>query len=62
MSIMSRSLGPADPDAVRSHLADHGIDIFEEGENIGSRGTSLSLYVRDPSGNLIELSFAPTAL
>ena len=53
------ALGPADKSAVRKHLADHGVDIVEEGNNVGARGTSLSLYVRDPSGNLIELSFVP---
>jgi extradiol dioxygenase family protein len=29
--------------------------IIEEGIHGGSRGESLSLYVRDPSGNVIEL-------
>ncbi len=53
------ALGPADPGAVRDHLAMHNIAIVEEGDNIGSRGESLSLYLRDPSGNLLELSFAP---
>ena len=48
-----------DEQAVRDHLARYGIAIEEEGENIGARGRSLSFYVRDPSGNLIELSFAP---
>ena len=54
------ALGPADESAVRKHLAEHDVAIVEEGNNVGSRGTSLSLYVRDPSGNLIELSFAPS--
>ena len=53
------ALGPADEQAVRGHLSEHGVAIEEEGENIGSRGRSLSLYVRDPSGNVVELSFAP---
>jgi catechol 2,3-dioxygenase-like lactoylglutathione lyase family enzyme len=53
------ALGPADESAIRQHLARHGVAIEEEGENIGARGRSLSLYVRDPSGNLIELSFTP---
>ena len=52
------ALGPADEQAVRRHLAGHDVAIEEEGDNIGSRGRSLSFYVRDPSGNLIELSFA----
>jgi catechol-2,3-dioxygenase len=54
------ALGPADASDVRRHLAANHIEIEEEADNIGSRGRSLSLYVRDPSGNLIELSFEPS--
>ena len=53
-------LGPADPDAVRRHLADHGVAIVEEGDRVGALGDTLSFYVRDPSGNQIELCFPPT--
>jgi len=53
------ALGPAEPAAVKRHLAEHGIAIVEEAENIGARGKSLSLYIHDPSGNQIELSFEP---
>jgi glyoxylase I family protein len=56
------ALGPADPDAVRAHLAAHHIDIEEEGDRIGAEGDSLSFYIRDPSGNQIELSFEPAAV
>jgi catechol 2,3-dioxygenase-like lactoylglutathione lyase family enzyme len=59
MDHVALALGVADEQAVRDHLARHGVAIEEEGDNIGSRGRSLSLYVRDPSGNLVELSFAP---
>jgi catechol 2,3-dioxygenase-like lactoylglutathione lyase family enzyme len=55
------ALGPSQPTAVRRHLADYGVEIVEEGENIGARGKSLSLYIHDPSGNQIELSFEPAA-
>ena len=43
-------------DIVR-HLAAHGVAI-EEGpvERTGAQGSILSVYVRDPDGNLIELS------
>ena len=53
------ALGPATPAAVKRHLADHEVEIVEEAENIGARGKSLSLYIHDPSGNQIELSFEP---
>ena len=59
MDHVALALGPVEPAAVRRHLADNGIAIVEEGHNIGARGKSLSLYVRDPSGNQIELSFLP---
>lgn len=51
--------GPWDEDALRSHLAAHGVEIVEEGVHGGARGESLSLYVRDPSGNVIELKGPP---
>jgi glyoxylase I family protein len=54
------ALGPADPAAVRRHLTEHGVVIVEEGDNIGAQGRSLSIYVLDPSGNRIELSFPPS--
>jgi glyoxylase I family protein len=54
-------LGPADPEAVRRHLAEHGVDIIEEGDRIGALGDTLSFYIRDPAGNQIELSFPPAS-
>ena len=59
MDHVALALGPVEPAAVRQHLAEKGVAIVEEGDNIGARGKSLSLYVRDPSGNQIELSFLP---
>lgn len=52
-------LGPADPEAVRRHLAEHGVDIIEEGDRVGALGDTLSFYIRDPDGNQVELSFPP---
>jgi catechol 2,3-dioxygenase-like lactoylglutathione lyase family enzyme len=46
---------------LRRHLARHRVEIIEEGVHGGSRGESLSLYVRDPSGNVIELKGPPPA-
>ena len=53
------ALRPADPGAVRRHLTENDVTIVEEGDRVGARGDTLSFYVRDPSGNQIELSFPP---
>jgi glyoxylase I family protein len=46
-------LGKTDDADVRAHLADHGIVIEEE----RPEGGDMSLYIRDPSGNYVELIF-----
>jgi catechol 2,3-dioxygenase-like lactoylglutathione lyase family enzyme len=51
------ALGPADPEAVRAHLATHHVAIIEEGERTGAEGDTLSFYIRDTAGNQVELSF-----
>jgi catechol 2,3-dioxygenase-like lactoylglutathione lyase family enzyme/uncharacterized protein YndB with AHSA1/START domain len=45
------------PDVVVEHLRSHGIAV-EEGpvQKHGARGVILSVYCRDPDGNLIEIS------
>ena len=48
-----------DERALRDHLAAHDTKIVEEGVHSGARGPSLSIYVRDPSGNTIELKGPP---
>ena len=47
--------GHWDERAMRAHLAAHDVAIEEEDIHGGARGESLSFYVRDPAGNLIEL-------
>jgi glyoxylase I family protein len=45
----------ADEAALRRHLSAHGVDVVEERVEESTDGKSLSLYIRDPSGNTIEL-------
>ncbi len=47
--------GPWNEAEMRAHLADHGVEIIEEGVRGGARGDGLSFYIRDPSGNVLEL-------
>ena len=42
-------------DALREHLAGHGIDVAEEGIRYGATGEGYSVYFHDPFGNQIEL-------
>jgi catechol 2,3-dioxygenase-like lactoylglutathione lyase family enzyme len=46
---------PYDEAAIRAHLAANAVEIVEEGSRYGADGDGLSLYVRDPEGNLVEL-------
>ena len=48
-----------DEQRLRSHLANHGVQIIEEGMHTGARGDSLSIYLKDPSGNTVELKGPP---
>jgi glyoxylase I family protein len=45
----------ADPEALRQHLASHGIEIEDEGVRYGAKGSGQSFYIRDPAGNQVEL-------
>lgn len=47
-----------DPDALRAHLAAHGVEIVEEGVRYGATGDGYSIYFNDPFGNQIELKSA----
>ncbi len=46
---------PFDHDALRAHLAAHGVEIEREAMHGGARGMGHSFYVRDPFGNKIEI-------
>jgi len=46
----------AEEAALRAHLAGHGVEIVEEDRHATADGERLSLYVRDPAGNTVELA------
>lgn len=48
-------LRDASSEEVRQHLEAHGVEIAEERWEDGPGGSTVSFYVRDPSGNTIEL-------
>lgn len=48
-------LDASDQRALREHLATHGVAIVEERVEGQGAEQTLSLYVRDPSGNVVEL-------
>ena len=41
---------------VAAHLRAHAIDIIDSGERQGATGAIVSLYFKDPDGNLVEVS------
>jgi catechol 2,3-dioxygenase-like lactoylglutathione lyase family enzyme len=50
----------ATPDAVLSHLANCGVTVLEGPVmRTGARGPIVSVYFRDPDGNLLEISSYP---
>ena len=50
---------PFDIDAIRAHLAAHGVAIGEVGSRYGAEGEGPSLYLDDPEGNTVELKGPP---
>lgn len=46
---------PFDPEAIRAHLASHGIDAGSVESRVGAEGNGPSMYVQDPDGNTVEL-------
>jgi catechol 2,3-dioxygenase-like lactoylglutathione lyase family enzyme len=41
---------------VAAHLRAHDIDIIDSGERQGATGAIVSIYFKDPDGNLVEVS------
>jgi catechol 2,3-dioxygenase-like lactoylglutathione lyase family enzyme len=46
---------PFDADAIRTHLAAHGLEAGEVASRYGAEGQGPSIYVSDPEGNVVEL-------
>jgi glyoxylase I family protein len=46
---------PFAPEAMRAHLAAHGVAILREATHGGARGMGHSFYIRDPFGNVLEI-------
>ncbi len=44
-----------DIETVRAHLEAHGVEVGEEGLRYGAGGEGLSIYLKDPEGNGVEL-------
>ncbi len=53
------NLSPFAHDAMRAHLAAHGVAIDREAFHGGARGMGDSFYVHDPFGNKLELKGPP---
>jgi glyoxylase I family protein len=51
---------PFDPDAIRAHLAAHGVDAGPVESRFGAEGEGPSIYLNDPEGNTIELKGPPS--
>jgi glyoxylase I family protein len=50
---------PFDADAIRAHLATHGIAAGPLERRYGAEGDGPSIYVTDPEGNVVELKGPP---
>lgn len=50
---------PFDADAIRAHLAAHGVDSGPAESRYGAEGAGPSIYLSDPEGNVVELKGPP---
>lgn len=50
---------PFEVEAIRAHLAAHGITAGEVAQRYGAEGYGPSLYLTDPEGNTVELKGPP---
>jgi glyoxylase I family protein len=52
---------PFDAEAIRTHLAAHGVEAGPVESRFGAEGEGPSIYLHDPEGNMIELKGPPSA-
>jgi catechol 2,3-dioxygenase-like lactoylglutathione lyase family enzyme len=52
---------PFDAEAIRAHLARHGVEAGAVESRYGAEGEGPSIYVSDPEGNVVELKGPPDA-
>jgi len=50
---------PFTEEEMTDYLSRHGVDIGEYGQRFGSDGEGISVYLRDPEGNEVELKAGP---
>jgi catechol 2,3-dioxygenase-like lactoylglutathione lyase family enzyme len=50
---------PFDGDAIRAHLAAHGVVAGDTESRNGAEGEGPSIYLSDPEGNVVELKGPP---
>ena len=50
-----------DSEAIRAHLAAHGVEMGEVARRYGAEGYGPSIYIADPDGNTVELKGPPGA-
>jgi catechol 2,3-dioxygenase-like lactoylglutathione lyase family enzyme len=48
-------VAPFDQQAIVSHLGRHGVAVGEIRRRYGAEGNGISIYLRDPEGNTVEL-------
>ncbi|KQW51140.1 MULTISPECIES: VOC family protein [unclassified Roseateles] len=48
-----------DADAIRAHLAAHGVEAGKTESRYGAEGEGPSIYLSDPEGNVVELKGPP---
>lgn len=52
-------IDPFDEEAIRRHLASHGVEAGKVASRYGAEGRGPSMYILDPDGNTVELKGPP---